>query len=179
MICIALVSLTNVYVKRIKTIVLFNTCFGGYATWFSRKGRDPNLLTGALVGGPDAYDDFADQRDNYEQTEPATYNNPPLLGLLARLQGGHDGYNQLLPVELPALKPVNTLPKAAPKPEITPATASSASPIDIAQKETTSWVAKGKTYYRYSTMVTNKSPKTLKNLKLSISKLYMGSHEVQ
>ncbi|CAI9772656.1 unnamed protein product [Fraxinus pennsylvanica] len=150
----------------------FVSCRGGYATWFSRKGSDPNLLTGALVGGPDAYDNFADQRDNYEQTEPATYNNAPLLGLLARLHSGHDGYNQLLPVELPALKPVNTQPKAAPKPEVTPAPASSASPIDIAQKETTSWVSKGKTYYRYSTIVTNKSIKTLKNLQLSISKLY-------
>ncbi|CAI0441173.1 unnamed protein product [Linum tenue] len=70
---------------------------GGYATWFSKKSSDPNLLTGAIVGGPDAYDNFADHRDNYEQTEPATYNNAPLLGILARLGGGHGGYNQLLP----------------------------------------------------------------------------------
>lgn len=75
----------------------FVTCRGGYATWFSRKGSDPNLLTGAIVGGPDAYDNFADQRDNYEQTEPATYNNAPLIGILARLHAGHSGYNQLLP----------------------------------------------------------------------------------
>lgn len=75
----------------------FVTCRGGYATWFSRKGSDPNLLTGAIVGGPDAYDNFADRRDNYEQTEPATYNNAPLLGVLARLSSGHSGYSQLLP----------------------------------------------------------------------------------
>lgn len=37
---------------------------------------------------------------------------------------------------------------------------------------TSSWISKGKTYYRYSTIVTNKSGKTLNNLKLSISKLY-------
>ena len=37
---------------------------------------------------------------------------------------------------------------------------------------TTSWDDKGKTYYRYSTVVTNKSYKTLTDLKLSISKLY-------
>lgn len=77
----------------------FVSCRGGYATWFSRKATDPNLLTGAVVGGPDAYDNFADQRNNYEQTEPATYNNAPLLGVLARLSGGHGGYNQLLPGE--------------------------------------------------------------------------------
>ncbi|CAL9030374.1 unnamed protein product [Prunus brigantina] len=144
----------------------FVSCRGGYATWFSRKASDPNLLTGAIVGGPDAYDNFADQRDNYEQTEPATYNNAPLLGILARLNAGHGGYNQLLPV-------VTTQPKVAPQPKITPvAPASSSSPIAIQQKLTTSWVSKGVTYYRYSTVVTNKSAKALTNLKLSVSKLY-------
>ena len=84
-------------IVSIKVNPSFVTCRGGYATWFSRKASDPNLLVGAIVGGPDAYDNFADERDNYEQTEPATYNNAPLLGLLARLHAGHSGYNQLLP----------------------------------------------------------------------------------
>ncbi|KAK4435465.1 Endoglucanase 6 [Sesamum alatum] len=151
----------------------FVSCRGGYATWFSRKASDPNLLTGAIVGGPDAYDNFADQRDNYEQTEPATYNNAPLLGILARLHAGHSGYNQLLPVELPALKPVAANPKPAAKPVVKRAPASSAaSPIAITQKLTASWVHNGKTYNRYSTTITNKSSKNLKNLKLYISELY-------
>ncbi|CAN6713217.1 unnamed protein product [Malus baccata var. baccata] len=144
----------------------FVSCRGGYATWFSRKASDPNLLTGAIVGGPDAYDNFADQRDNYEQTEPATYNNAPLLGILARLNAGHGGYNQLLPV-------VTTQPKAAPLPEVAPASpAPSSSPIAISQRKTTSWISKGVTYYRYSAIVTNKSAKELTSLKLSVSKLY-------
>lgn len=147
----------------------FVSCRGGYATWFSRKASDPNLLTGALVGGPDAYDNFADQRDNYEQTEPATYNNAPLLGILARLHGGHSGYNQLLPVTFPAPK---TQPKPAPVTGTTPSQVSSSAPVAIEQKMTSSWDYNGKTYYRYSTTVTNKSPKTLKFLNLSISKLY-------
>ncbi|CAL5433798.1 unnamed protein product [Camellia sinensis] len=147
----------------------FVSCRGGYATWFSRKASDPNLLTGALVGGPDAYDNFADQRDNYEQTEPATYNNAPLLGILARLHGGHSGYNQLLPVTFPAPK---TQPKPAPVTRTTPSQVSSSAPIAIEQKMTSSWDYNGKTYYRYSTTVTNKSPKTLKFLNLSISKLH-------
>ncbi|KAJ6326619.1 hypothetical protein OIU78_013668 [Salix suchowensis] len=146
----------------------FVSCRGGYATWFSRKGSDPNLLTGAIVGGPDAYDNFADERDNYEQTEPATYNNAPLLGLLARLSGGHGGYNQLLPVVVPG--PIEKKP--APQPKVTPAPASTSSPISIAQKMTTTWIANGNTYYRYSITVTNKSAKELKDIKLSISKLY-------
>ncbi|CAN1178107.1 Endoglucanase 6 [Linum perenne] len=147
------------------------SCRGGYATWFSRKASDPNLLTGAIVGGPDAYDNFADQRDNYEQTEPATYNNAPLLGILARLNAGHSGYNQLLPEAiLPApSQQVEETPKATVIP--TPA-ASTSAPIAIEQKMTTSWNHQGKTYYRYSTIVTNNSPKALNNIKLYINKLY-------
>nr|KJB24219.1 hypothetical protein B456_004G133700 [Gossypium raimondii] len=98
----------------------FVACRQGYATWYSRKASDPNVLTGAIVGGPDAYDNFADERDNYEQTEPATYNNAPLLGILARLGGAHGGYNQLLPVVVPAPNPVVAKPKPAPKPKFTP-----------------------------------------------------------
>ncbi|KAK4486354.1 hypothetical protein RD792_009026 [Penstemon davidsonii] len=150
----------------------FVSCRGGYATWFGKKANDPNLLTGAIVGGPDAYDNFADQRDNYEQTEPATYNNAPLLGILARLHAGHSGYNQLLPVELPAQKPIATNPKPATKPKVNPTPVSKANPIAVTQKVTSSWVQNGKTYYRYSTTITNKSSKNLKNLKLYISKLY-------
>lgn len=159
-------------IVSIKVNPSFVSCRGGYATWFSRKGSDPNLLTGAIVGGPDAYDNFADERDNYEQTEPATYNNAPLIGLLARLSGGHGGYNQLLPVVLPAPKEVVTQPKSAPTPKVTPASASTSAEIAVEQKLTASWKAKGNTYNRYSTIVTNKSAKTLKDLKLTISKLY-------
>lgn len=50
--------------------------------------------------------------------------------------------------------------------------ASTSSQISIEQKKTSSWVSNGRTYYRYSTVVTNKSGKTLKNLKLSVSNLY-------
>lgn len=84
-------------IVSIKVNPSFVSCRGGYDTWYLRKGGDPNLLAGAVVGGPDAYDNFADERDNYEQTEPATYNNAPLLGILARLHGGNGGFNQLLP----------------------------------------------------------------------------------
>ncbi|GLU05960.1 hypothetical protein SLE2022_230320 [Rubroshorea leprosula] len=153
----------------------FIACRQGYATWYSKKASDPNLLTGALVGGPDAYDNFADQRDNYQQTEPATYNNAPLLGILARMSGGNGGYNQLLPEAVPVPKSTvvtqtGISPQAQQK--LTPNPVSSSSPISVEQKITTSWNVKGNTYYRYSTILTNKSAKTLKDLKLSISKLY-------
>ncbi|XP_031130995.1 endoglucanase 6 [Ipomoea triloba] len=162
-------------IVSIKVDPTFVTCRGGYATWYGRKASDPNLLVGALVGGPDAYDNFADQRDNYEQTEPATYNNAPFIGVLARLHAGHSGYNQLLaaPVPHPQPKPA---PEAKPSPIsppiVTPAPVSSSAEIGVAQRVTKSWVSKGKTYHRYSAIVTNKSAKSLKDLKLSISKLY-------
>ncbi|KAG7035484.1 Endoglucanase 6 [Cucurbita argyrosperma subsp. argyrosperma] len=108
----------------------FIACREGYATWFSKKSGDPNVLTGALVGGPDAYDNFADQRDNYEQTEPATYNNAPLLGVLARFHGGHSGYNQLLPVAVP-LPPAG---KRNPNPGSSSSSSSSSSPVVILQR---------------------------------------------
>ncbi|XP_068664724.1 endoglucanase 6-like [Aristolochia californica] len=163
-------------IVSIKVDSKFVGCREGYADWYSRKGGDPNLLVGAIVGGPDAYDNFADERDNYEQTEPATYNNAPLIGLLARLHGGNGGLNQLLPVVLPKPQPVQKRPQNKPLPapvaKTTPAPAKAYSPVLVEQKTTASWIAKGKVYYRYSTIVTNKSGKTVKNLKLSIAKLY-------
>ncbi|KAL8201017.1 hypothetical protein R6Q57_012356 [Mikania cordata] len=127
----------------------------------SRKASDPNLLTGAVIGGPDAYDNFADQRGNFQQTEPATYNNAPLLGVLARL---HAGYNQLLPVKIPLIKPIAALPK----PKVTP----SSGLIAITQKTTRTWVANDKKYHRYSVTVTNNTNKTFKKVNISVLKFY-------
>ncbi|GLJ38308.1 hypothetical protein SUGI_0780040 [Cryptomeria japonica] len=149
----------------------FVSCKGGYATWFSRKSSDPNVLVGAIVGGPDGNDNFADERDNYEQTEPATYNNGPLIGLLARLNRGA-GFNQLLPVVVPA--PTNT-PTTSPSPATTPKPSPSPAgntPLVVSQTVTSSWGYSGRTYYRYSALITNKSKQTVKNLKLAIQGLY-------
>lgn len=155
-------------ITSIKKDSSFVACRQGYATFYNSKSSDPNLLAGAIVGGPDAYDNFADQRDNYEQTEPATYNNAPLLGVLARLSGGHSGYNQLFAEVIPVSQTVVTRQNPARAPYSAP----SASEITVDQKMTTSWIAQGKTFNRYSAIVTNKSNKTLKNLKISVSKLY-------
>lgn len=162
-------------IVSIKVNPSFVSCTGGYATWFNRKASDPNLLDGAIVGGPDGYDNFADERDNYEQTEPATYNNAPMLGVLARLNGGNGGLNQLLPVAVPApnVPAKNEKPKSSPQPKQSPAPVTKASsPLTIEQKATTSWNSKGRTFYRYSVVVTNKSSKNVKDLYISISKLY-------
>ena len=59
---------------------------------------------GVIVGGPDAHDNFVDKRDNYQQTKPATHNNVPLLGVLARLHVCHLGYNSSFKVHHQLIK---------------------------------------------------------------------------
>ncbi|XP_074278995.1 endoglucanase 17-like [Silene latifolia] len=59
-------------------------CSAGFDMMHSQS-PNPNVLVGAIVGGPDFHDGFEDQRDNYEQSEPATYMTAPLVGALAYL----------------------------------------------------------------------------------------------
>ncbi|KAL6525319.1 Endoglucanase 3 [Orobanche minor] len=49
----------------------------------STTSPNPNILTGAIVGGPDQNDFFQDDRNNYAQSEPATYINAAIVGPLA------------------------------------------------------------------------------------------------
>ncbi|CAL9039175.1 unnamed protein product [Musa banksii] len=63
----------------------FIGCMQGYYDWYGRRGQNPNVVTGALVGGPDSHDRFSDHRGNYMQTEACTYNTAPLVGVLAKL----------------------------------------------------------------------------------------------
>jgi endoglucanase len=60
----------------------FIACQGG-SYYFYSKDSNPNLLIGALVGGPDEYDQFPDDRANFRESEPTTYINAPLVGALA------------------------------------------------------------------------------------------------
>ncbi|GLT57521.1 hypothetical protein SLA2020_304870 [Shorea laevis] len=63
----------------------FIGCIQGYDYWFGQKGPNPNVIIGALVGGPDRMDEFMDERANYMQTEACTYNTATLVGVLAKL----------------------------------------------------------------------------------------------
>lgn len=51
--------------------------------YFNSNDPNPNLLMGAVVGGPDEYDQFPDDRANFRESEPTTYINAPLVGALA------------------------------------------------------------------------------------------------
>lgn len=61
------------------------TCKGGFDLYFSRAAPNPNVLDGAVVGGPNENDGYTDSRSNFQQAEPATVNTAPLVGVLARL----------------------------------------------------------------------------------------------
>ncbi|XP_022930866.1 endoglucanase 11-like [Cucurbita moschata] len=63
----------------------FIGCTQGYDNWYGRGDPNPNVLVGAVVGGPDCEDKFADERGNYMQTEACTYNTAPLVGIFAKL----------------------------------------------------------------------------------------------
>ncbi|GLT55202.1 hypothetical protein SLA2020_283450 [Shorea laevis] len=51
--------------------------------YYQSPNPNPNLLVGAVVGGPDSSDAFPDSRQIFQQSEPTTYINAPLVGLLA------------------------------------------------------------------------------------------------
>ena len=57
-------------------------CHEGFSI-LNSQSPNPNILVGAVVGGPDQHDRFPDERTDYEQSEPATYINAPLVGALA------------------------------------------------------------------------------------------------
>lgn len=61
-------------------------CVEGFETWYRRAEGNPNIIYGALVGGPDKNDEFSDDRSNYEQTEPTISGTAPLVGLFSKLQ---------------------------------------------------------------------------------------------
>ncbi|XWS51827.1 hypothetical protein CRYUN_Cryun11dG0015800 [Craigia yunnanensis] len=69
----------------------FIGCTQGYDNWFQRNDPNPNVVIGALVGGPDKMDQFSDDRKNFKQTEACTYNTASLVGVLAKLHGLENG----------------------------------------------------------------------------------------
>lgn len=60
-------------------------CQEGFSEWFNKNSDNPNVLDGAVVGGPGQDDQYRDSRDNYQQAEPAIANNAPIVGVLASL----------------------------------------------------------------------------------------------
>ncbi|XP_074306112.1 endoglucanase 13-like [Silene latifolia] len=60
-------------------------CSDGFTNWFYKDQPNPNILVGAVVGGPDKNDNYVDDRGNYQKAEPSTSTPPGLVGVLARI----------------------------------------------------------------------------------------------
>ncbi|CAM0904526.1 unnamed protein product [Alopecurus aequalis] len=62
-------------------------CQEGFNSYLNAPGDNANVLTGAVVGGPDQNDEFPDDRADYARSEPTTYTSAPLVGCLAYFAG--------------------------------------------------------------------------------------------
>lgn len=71
-----------VSIKKDKSPV---SCKDGFQQWYNKDTPNPNVLVGAMVGGPDNQDGFTDDRGNYQSNEAATANTAPFVGVLASL----------------------------------------------------------------------------------------------
>lgn len=60
------------------------SCSDGFK-YLKSSDPNPNVATGALVGGPFLNETYRDVRDNAMQAEPSTYNSAVLVGLLSSL----------------------------------------------------------------------------------------------
>ncbi|CAL0318681.1 unnamed protein product [Lupinus luteus] len=60
------------------------SCTGGWK-WRDNPNGNPNNITGAMVGGPDRFDQFHDSRSNYNFTEPTMAGNAGLVAALISL----------------------------------------------------------------------------------------------
>ncbi|KAK2998376.1 hypothetical protein RJ639_023137 [Escallonia herrerae] len=141
-------------------------CVQGYESWYRRPEGNPNVLFGALVGGPSNNDEFSDDRTNYEQTEPTISGTAPLVGLFSKLQilNGHPGYHTERP------RPYSTTPDSSPKaePVLHP---QPDVPVKFLHAITESWRVGGLTYYRHKVIVKNVSKRPITDLKLTIENL--------
>lgn len=61
-------------------------CNGGFS-YYNSDQPNPNVHTGAIVGGPNSADQFSDKRSAYSHAEPTTYINAAFIGPVAALIG--------------------------------------------------------------------------------------------
>ncbi|GFP79951.1 endoglucanase 5 [Phtheirospermum japonicum] len=146
-------------------------CVEGFETWYKRSLANPNIIHGALVGGPNANDEFSDDRSNYEQTEPTLTGTAPLIGLFSRLhslnENSEASYGHGLPKpSVPYHKPQVAIPKYTPAPN-----PKSAVPVEFLHTITNTWTVGKETYYRHKVVVKNTSQKPITHLKLYLENL--------
>ncbi|KAJ4838089.1 hypothetical protein Tsubulata_022151 [Turnera subulata] len=60
----------------------FIACKEG-SIYFNSSSPNPNVLVGAIAGGPSVDDSYDDAREDFRKSEPTTYINAPFVGVLA------------------------------------------------------------------------------------------------
>ncbi|CAN0909117.1 Endoglucanase 5 [Linum grandiflorum] len=141
-------SITSIFLLRAPV-----QCVEGYDTWYRKSDPNPNVIQGALVGGPDQNDNFSDDRSQYEQTEPTLTGNAPLVGLFAMLQSS--SRNSALSVE----KPTPAAPNTA-------SVTGSQVPVRFVHAISKSWRVGATRYYRHKVTMKNTSQKPINGMKL-------------
>ncbi|XP_042512490.1 endoglucanase 5 [Macadamia integrifolia] len=145
-------------------------CVDGFEEWYNRPEGNPNVLVGALVGGPDMYDGYSDERSNYEQSEPTISGAAPLIGLFSKLQslsGTSGSYSKPSPAPYHKALPVPHYHKASPVPHY----GASKLPVEFLHSITATWRIGQMTYYRHKVIIKNTSMKSITYLKLAFKNL--------
>ncbi|KAL6651802.1 hypothetical protein ACP70R_010727 [Stipagrostis hirtigluma subsp. patula] len=130
-------------------------CMDGFDKYYNSKGADPNVLHGAIVGGPDANDGFVDDRCNYQHAEPSLAGNAPICGVLARL----------------AAEPADASDKSPAHPPSHDSSPSKGSPLEFVHTVSNSWKTNGVEYYRHVVTAKNTCGHAITYLKLHIKGL--------
>ncbi|XP_006653871.1 endoglucanase 13 [Oryza brachyantha] len=129
-------------------------CMDGFDKYYNSKNADPNILYGALVGGPDANDGYADERGNYQHAEPTLVGNAPICGVFARL----------------AASPADNTPDNSPPQGPSPSNDHD-SPLEFVHTVTNSWKTNGVDYYRHVVTAKNTCGHAITYLKLQVEEL--------
>ncbi|KAL3630955.1 Endoglucanase 7 [Castilleja foliolosa] len=93
------------------------SCTGGWR-WRDARTPNPNTIDGAMVGGPDRFDNFKDVRTNYSYTEPTVAGNAGLVAALVSLtsSGGDRVDKNTMFSAVPPLYPTSPPPPPPWKP---------------------------------------------------------------
>lgn len=134
-------------------------CVQGFDTWYRRPEGNPNVIYGALVGGPNKNDEFSDDRSNYEQTEPTLSGTAPLVGLFSKLKSLNGGNTAAT---------AGSYHQESPRPSYH---TTSKVPVEFFHSITKSWTVGRNTYYRHKVIVKNISQKPITDMKLVIENL--------
>lgn len=93
------------------------SCTGGWK-WRDTRNNNPNTINGAMVAGPDRFDQFKDVRANYSYNEPTLAGNAGLVAALVSLteSGGRTIDKNSIFSAVPPLYPVTPPPPPPWKP---------------------------------------------------------------